>query len=675
MSTQPINREEVEQTKQQIRELVAELAQLSNLGAPPDQYYPQFLNRVVTALAAAGGAVWTREGSGPLSLRYQINLQNTGLHESNGAQQRHGKLLLGVMAEGRGALVPPQSGLGDGSEDSPANPTDYLLVLGVLSVDQEQVGVVEVFQRPGGRPTAQKGYLQFLNQMCGLASDYLKNRRLRHMVGRDHLWSRLENFAHEVHSSLRPKTVAYTVANDGRQFVECDRVSVALRHGRRTYIEAISGQDVVDRRANLVRTMAQLADTVIYAGEPLLYTGSTDDLPPRIENAIRDYVDESGSKTIYIAPLREPGVEPNEERHAFGALVVEQIEDNRPAPHFVERVEVVARHSATALYNAQRHERVFLLPLWHWIGEQFAKLRGRTLAQFVAVLVAIGVGISALAIVPAEFRLEGRGKLNPELRREVFANEPGIVREILVATEQRVKQGQPLVRLESNQLQTELIEATRQLQSTERQLAVTIAMRSGNLTNEEKIRVFGEVPKLEKVRDSYARQIQILTQRVAELEVLSPIDGIVTTSDIKRLLSGRAVQQGNLLLSVADDTGPWVLEVKMPEDKMGHILHAQRELPPGELLPVQYILATEPEVRYRGWVQEIGARTELMPDEGAVTLITVKLDATNLPPEVVRRPGAEVRGRIECGKRAVGYVWFHQLIEFVYARIVFRFFT
>jgi hypothetical protein len=200
-------------------------------------------------------------------------------------------------------------------------------------------------------------------------------------------------------------------------------------------------------------------------------------------------------------------------------------------------------------------------------------------------------------------------------------------------------------------------------------------MRSGNLTNEEKIRVFGEVPKLEKVRDSYARQIQILTQRVAELEVLSPIDGIVTTSDIKRLLSGRAVQQGNLLLSVADDTGPWVLEVKMPEDKMGHILHAQRELPPGELLPVQYILATEPEVRYRGWVQEIGARTELMPDEGAVTLITVKLDATNLPPEVVRRPGAEVRGRIECGKRAVGYVWFHQLIEFVYARIVFRFFT
>ena len=30
-----------------------------------------------------------------------------------------------------------------------------------------------------------------------------------------------------MHTSLKPKTVAYTVANDGRQFVECDRVSVA----------------------------------------------------------------------------------------------------------------------------------------------------------------------------------------------------------------------------------------------------------------------------------------------------------------------------------------------------------------------------------------------------------------------------------------------------------------
>ena len=675
MSTQPINREEVEQTKRQIRELVGELAQLSGSSATPEQYYPEFLNRVVTALAATGGAVWTREGSGPLSLRYQINLQKTGLHEANGAQQRHGKLLLGVMSEGRGTLVPPQSGLGDVSDETPANPTDYLLVLGVLSVDQENVGVVEIFQRPGGRPGIQKGYLQFLNQMCGLASDYLKNRRLRHMVGREHLWSRLENFAHEVHTSLKPKTVAYTVANDGRQFVECDRVSVALRHGRRTKIEAVSGQDVVDRRANLVRAMAQLADTVIYAGEPLLYTGNTEDLPPRIEDAVRDYIDESGSKTIYIAPLREPGLEPNEERPAFGALVVEQIEDNRPGPNFVERVEIVARHSETALHNALRHERVFLLPLWHWIGEKFAKLRGRTLAKFVAVLVAVAVAIGAMAVVPKEFRLEGHGKLNPELRREVFANEAGIVDEILVTTEEKVEKGQTLIRLKSIPLQSELLEAQKNLTETMGLLRNYDVYRRGNLTRDEQIQIAGKIAELKHAKESYQRQVAILEIRLADLEVRSPISGIVTTSDIKRLLTGRAVQQGNLLLSVADDNGPWVLEVKMPEDKMGHVRRAARKLAAGERLTVQYILATEPEVRYRGWVKEIGARTELIPDEGAVTLITVELDPNDLPPEVVRRPGAEVRARIECGKRAVGYVWFHQLIEFFYARIVFRFFT
>lgn len=674
MSTQAVNREEVEQTKQQIRELVAEVAQLSNSGIPPDRFYPEFLNRVVTALAATGGAVWTREGSGPLSLRYQINLQKTGLQQSEQAQQRHGKLLLSVMAEGRGGLIPPQSGLGEASADAPANPTNFLLVLGVLSVDQDSVGVVEVFHRPGGRPAAQKGYLQFLGQMCGLASDYLKNRRLKQMVGREHLWSRLETFTREVHTSLRPKIVAFTVANDGRQFVECDRVSVALRHGRRAMIEAISGQDLVDRRANLVRSMERLADAVIYAGEPLLYTGSTDDFPPRIEEAIRDYVDESGSKTIYISPLREPGAQPTEEKPSFGALVVEQIEDNRPGPHFVERVEVVTRHSETALYNALKHERVFLLPLWHWIGEQFAKLRGRTLAKVVAVLVAVAVLIGATAVVPWEFRLEGRGKLNPAVRREVFADEAGIVRDILVTTRERVEEGQPLIKLENVPLQSQLIDAQRKRQAATDQLEISRAMRSSSsLTREERNRLEGEILTRQAEIESYNREIEVLEKRLEELVVRSPIAGIVTTSDLERQLSGRAVQEGNLLLSVADDTGDWVLEVKMPEDKMGHILRAQRELPPGERLPVQYILATEPEVRYRGWVKAdgIGARTELDQDEGSVTLITVEPDPENLPLPVVRRPGAEVRARIECGKRAIGYVWFHELIEFVYARILF----
>ena len=54
-----VNAQEVEQTKRQIRGLVEEIAALSKKRVSADEYYPEFLNRVVEALAAVGGAVWT----------------------------------------------------------------------------------------------------------------------------------------------------------------------------------------------------------------------------------------------------------------------------------------------------------------------------------------------------------------------------------------------------------------------------------------------------------------------------------------------------------------------------------------------------------------------------------------------------------------------------------------
>ena len=35
--------------------------------------------------------------------------------------------------------------------------------------------------------------------------------------------------------------------------------------------------------------------------------------------------------------------------------------------------------------------------------------------------------------------------------------------------------------------------------------------------------------------------------------------------------------------------------------------------------------------------------------------------------------GADVKAKILCGQRAIGYVWFSDLFEFVQSRILFRF--
>ena len=147
MSTeQSLNPELIEQTKHQIRSLVSEIAQLSKTDIAPEEFYAEFLNRVVQALAAVGGAVWVMSDEGRLTLQYQTNLQKSGLRDNEEGQRQHGRLLHRVMAGGEATLVPPHSGIGEDDQDA-SNPTDFLLVLGPLKTDVEVVGVVEVLQQ------------------------------------------------------------------------------------------------------------------------------------------------------------------------------------------------------------------------------------------------------------------------------------------------------------------------------------------------------------------------------------------------------------------------------------------------------------------------------------------------------------------------------------------------
>ena len=56
----------LEQTKNQIRKLVAEIADLAESDIQPNEFYVEFLNRSVAAVAATGGAFWMMDGRGGL---------------------------------------------------------------------------------------------------------------------------------------------------------------------------------------------------------------------------------------------------------------------------------------------------------------------------------------------------------------------------------------------------------------------------------------------------------------------------------------------------------------------------------------------------------------------------------------------------------------------------------
>lgn len=671
-----VNSETIEQTKQQIRSLVSEISQLSKSDIGPEEYYSAFLQRIVSALAAIGGAIWLIADGRRLQLAYQIKMSQTLLDSSSDDAGRHLRLLNHVINSNQSQLVPPMSGTGD--DEAGGNPTTSLLVLSPLNSDGKVEGIVEIFQRPDSPPATQRGYLRFLDQMAELAGEWLKTQKLKQFSDRTSLWAQADQFSRLIHESLDLRETAYTVANEGRRLIGCDRVSVAVKKGRKCYVEAVSGQDTLENRSNIVSALGRLSTKVVATGEPLWYEGATEDLPPQIERAIEDYVEESYAKSISVLPVRRPlsadeaasrqhESEHSEQGEVIGALIVEQIEAELPRNIVAPRLDLVYEHSARALANSLDHSNLFLMPVWRTLGKAAWVVRARTLPKTLAIAGFILVAALLLTFVKKDFYLKAKGTLQPSDKQDVFVQAPGIVTDVLVKDQQLVEAGKVLVTLKNTDLEVQLEDVRGQKQTTYEQLASArdALRRPLNLTDDERVRLAGQVKEYRKRIESLNLQEQLLRTKLASLEIRAPIAGKIMLSwDVEESLVNRTVEPGQVLMTVANPDGDWELELYMKETRSGHVDRARTDTPE---LPVKYVLATAPESELTGTVKDVEAITQMHDEEGHTVRIRVGLDTELSAP----RPGTTVRGKIKCGRAPIGYTWFHEAWEWVQAHIFF----
>ena len=144
------------------------------------------------------------------------------------------------------------------------------------------------------------------------------------------------------------------------------------------------------------------------------------------------------------------------------------------------------------------------------------------------------------------------------------------------------------------------------------------------------------------------------------LVVRSPIDGQALTWNVKELLEARRCDEGKRCCrrrsrrALASSNCTW------PTIAAGHVLTARDELKKN--LDVSFALSSEPGKAYDGRIADVALSTDL--DEAADPTVLVKVEFDR--DEVAGlRPGATAIARIHCGRRAIGYVWLHDLFEAV----------
>lgn len=661
----------VQETRDQIRALVDEVSRLARTDCPPDRFFEGFLNRITTALAAVGGAVWLREtAEEPFSLIRQVNLAHSGLADDAARQEQHGRLLERIATGGQPVLVPA----GSGAKDDPDNPTEHLLVLAPIMVEQHAAGLVEIFQRADAGPTTQRGYLRFLVQMARVAGEYLQNERLRQYARQHATWQQYQSFVESIHRGLDVRQTAAAIANEGRRVLGCQRVSVAVRQAGRYGILSISGLDSIERRADQVKRLGRLTSAVCQAGQTVWYAGDDTNLPPQIETRLHEYLDLSHSRDVIIQPLRRPspqdgeGGEGQAEGPVIGALIVESTDqDGSPAAR-QEELQRLSSHSQAALANALRHSNLFLAPLWDWLGNSLPVTAARNVPRTLLAAGLLLAALIAMWFVPSPFTLGSSGKLVPLQRTEIYAQVDGVLQELRVPDDPSavVEAGAVLAVMDNNQLLVGIRNLQGQLGQAEeksRKLQRALTRQTGLGVVDRGI-MEGDLSEASQLQESLARQLQLKMEELDLLTIRAPVPGCVVNWQLRQNLLRRPVQRGQNLMTIVPPETPWQIELEFPERRIAHLTQALADA--DHPLDVQFTLASHPGTAYSGKLVSMDNQLDVSGDQGNVVLLRVAIDSGMLPAELLRS-GTRVTARIQAGHRSLGYVWFHELLETVHA--------
>jgi len=711
----------------QIEEAFEAASQLAGSNLSPADFYQQFLNRTLTAIEAPAGAVWLRTPQGFLQIACQINLEKVGLETKRGGRQCHNEVLRQVFtaAPPRPMMLEPNGRFGPNQGvPAPANPetgavpaanlTDYFALFApIVTADKAAMGVLEVFQEPSHDARMYPTFLNYAFQMAGYASQYHQFSNARAASGVERTFAQVEQFARLVHSTLNPTETAYHVANEGRKLIECDRLCVGVRHARRKVtVEAVSGADVVEKASTHVRRLRHLMEAVLQWGETLTFKGIKDaGLPPDVSHSLDEYLSESQPKLLVVQPIRDER-EKDQSQPARSIVVLESFNPPEQIEPLIQRLEVVGKHAAPALYNSAQMKRVPLKFLWWPLAKLQEGLGGKARFYTIAGAVLLAFIVAAMILIPYPLRMDAKGSLQPTENQNIFAPREGVLRRFLVKPGDKLLPGDPVAEIYDAQLENDFNQLQQKLREAQAKRDQSRRLLSDQLLGfNQKLQLSIDADLSQETIDSAKNNMRALeiaynaTQarpgwyqaRTGQFntQLRRPIGAskwtVLNDDRARENLLGRTVKPSEVLQRVGNVEGSWQVELKIPQRNVGQIMRAfdnaklhRTDAAGRRFLDVDVLLSSMPDTRYLGRLYQDDLAAEAVPNKNEhdenepVVTAYIKLNLDDIPqekrlPESQFVAGLEVRTRIRCGDHALGYSLFHGVWEWFYEKVVFFF--
>lgn len=426
--------------------------------------------------------------------------------------------------------------------------------------------------------------------------------------------------------------MAISLVNLLAGFLQATRVSVGLYGRTGITLEAISFSANFDKRT---QAMQAITDAMMEAAEqgmgiefstaPAEPAGDVP-LPGSIKHAHQQLLQQQQLQSVHTLLLRKGGA-------IIGALTIEldrqQALDNaqrvfvQQALQFTSAILALQQQASASVWRGlkQRTGR----RLARWLGEDSwrGKLIAATLLVFVVVM-----------FVPVEYRLSADASLQTTEKHWVVAPHDGYLGKVLVRPGDAVTKGAPLAQLNDEDLRLERRKLASQVQQYRQAYDTALA---------NSLRVEAAIASAQMEQASI--QLRLIDQQLERTQLVAPMDGIIMSDDISQT-QGAPVKQGDLLFEVAAATG-FLVQLFVDERDIAAVKVGQE----GEVK-----LSSLPNELFTLRVKTITPLSEVREGRNYF-----RVDAALISESAALRPGMSGSGKLQVGRRALGWIWFHEL--------------
>jgi hypothetical protein len=603
----PLDSGFVQQTKDQIRQIVDSIAKLAQTPIEPTLFVSSALTKIVQAMGANCAMLWQRtldsdwiligNRSAPEDLLQvrkeesafeQFDFIESQLRAASSESSSESplppsqadapievlrSLLDAVSRERQPILVPPRQVSLDSAR--PANPTDDIVMFAPLALPREQGEYwLQVHQPATGGPSSQRGYLRFVAQMADLLSDFFKSHRLKLLEHDRNFMALVEKTLCDLSSDASPQRGMARLMTAIRQHANSDHAFLLRKPGKlgRWRVVAAAGLTEIDRKATGIEQV-ELVAPILQRMNPHggVCRPSGDD-----QNMVQPHLREfaslfASSETAWVKCLDLSTDLAASQNQDIAVLLVWSGEQQHSVNWF-RQCSLLARLGLSALQlpwwrkvrqmRSNKKSSYFPNPLLGWSSQ----IRWGVASILLACILAI----------PVPIHIHAPAVLVPTVQQHVYAPWDSIVDSILVDHGQHVKQGEPLLRLKSPILQAEFDAA----QSSQRRNTQRLAdiegrlLRETNLPKAQRDELEGELCMLQSTQEIEQRSIRRLERQLESLTVIAQFDGTVATWNAQVNLKDRPVRAGQWLLSLHEVEAQWMFEAALPEQYAGEFQDA-----------------------------------------------------------------------------------------------------